>query len=57
MSILVESFEDHYYTHAISLKHMESAKKRRVLGFLQTMEQDILSQMEGRGLQYQGMIL
>ena len=56
MSILVESFEDHYYTHAISLKHMESAKKRRVLGFLQTMEQDILSQMEGRGLQFQGSI-
>ena len=56
MSILIDSYEDHYYTHAISLKHMESAKKRRVLGFLHTMEQDILSQMEGRGLQYQGLI-
>ena len=56
MSILIESFEDHYYTHAISLKHMESALKRRVLGFLQVMEQDILTQMEGRGLQYQGPI-
>ena len=56
MSILIESYEDHYYTHAISLKHMETSMKRRVSGFLKIMEQDILSQMEGKGLQYKGLI-